>query len=219
MILRSNTTYSAFAVIIILLASAIGCHGEKKATPAQYTPDSQASREYEAALEAWTREDRIYQGFDCRLIATATLKSVQFRRAYTEAYGVLYRLTEAEKEKFLNDQIDAAETYIEVFLAIYVPDKSWDDFSKKKSIWKLRLIQGEDNRVEPVEIRNLKRNDVVLKHFFPYVTPWKSLYLLRFPIRNPETGKALMGSSVDRLTLWVSSVLGSVEMSWSLKQD
>jgi len=217
MIMRSNIKYSLFAVIIVLLVSAVGCHGEKKTKPTQYTPDSRFNPAYKAVFEQWTREDRIYKGFDCKLIAAATLKSVQFRRAYAKEYGTLYKLTPAEEEKFLNDQVDAAKTYIELFFAVYVPDKKWNDFSRKKSIWKLRLSQGKNNRVIPVEIRKLERNDVVLKHFFPYVTPWKSLYLLRFPMRHPETGQTLMDTHTDQLTLSVSRVLGSAEMNWDLK--
>ena len=74
-------------------------------------------------------------------------------------------------------------------------------------------------RVAPVEIRKLKRNNVVLKHFFPYVTPWKSVYLLRFPAKQHDTGDALVGDRSHKVMLSVSSVLGSAEMEWDLNTD
>ena len=203
-------------VLASLLISA-GCRGGKEHQPIQYTPDSRFNPEYKAVFETWTKEDRIYKGFDCKLIAAATYKSMQFRRAYAQEYAKLYRLGPAEKERFLKDQADAAATYTEIVFAAYVPDKQWDDFLEEKSTWKINLIVDESERVAPVEIRKLERNNVVLKHFFPYVTPWKSVYLLRFPTSRRDTGEALVGNQSRALTLLVSSVLGTAEMTWELR--
>ena len=198
--------------------SAVGCRSGKENKPIEYTPDSQFNPEYKAVFEDWTKEDRIYKGFDCKLIAAATYKSMQFRKAYAQEYGKLYRLSPAEKDKIHKDQADAAATYNEFFFAAYVPDKKWDDFPEEKSTWKIDLRVDGGLRVAPVEIRKLERNNVVLKHFFPYVTPWKSVYLLRFPAKQRDTGEALVGDQSRTLMLSVSSVLGSAEMTWMLEQ-
>jgi len=195
----------------------VGCQDGKKDRPKQYAADSRFNPEYRAVFEGWTKEDRIYKGFDCKLIAAATYKSMPFRKAYVKEYNKLYRLSEAEAEKLLRDQEDAAATYDEFFLAAYVPEKNWDDFSDKKSIWKIVLTNGAGGRRAPVEIRKLERNNVVLKHFFPYVTPWKSVYLLRFPVQQNKTEESREGAAdTASLTLSVSSVLGSAEMTWDL---
>jgi hypothetical protein len=121
-------------------------------------------------------------------------------------------------EKFLKDQADAADTYNEFIFAAYVPDKQWDDFHEEKSTWKIDLRVDDGERTAPVEIRKLERNNVVLKHFFPYVTPWKSVYQLRFPANRQDTGAALVGNRNRIMTLSVSSVLGSAELTWPLEE-
>ena len=194
----------------------VGCQGGKETQPIQYTPDSRFDPEYQQVFEDWTQEDRIYKGFDCKLIAAATYKAMPFRRAYTQEYAELYRLNPAEKDKFLKDQEDAAATYIEFIFAAYVPDNQWDDFQEEKSTWKIDLSIDGGARVAPVEIRKMERNNVVLKHFFPYVTPWKSVYLLRFPPTRRDTGEALVEDHSRLLTLSVSSILGAAEMTWEL---
>ncbi len=209
-----------FFVIIALILLTIGCQGaKKKDQPIHYTPDSQFNPEYKTVFKLWTREDRIYKGFDCKLIATATYKSIQFRKAYTREYSQLYRLNAADEEKFYKDQENAADTYNEFIFAAYVPEKKWDDFQKEKSTWKIYLRVDDGAWITPVEIRKLERNNVVLKHFFPYVTPWKSVYLVRFPSRHRETGETLVGDMAGTLTFSVSSVLGSAEMAWDLSSE
>lgn len=208
-----------FFVVLVLAMSAMGCRSGKENKPIEYTPDSQFNPEYKAVFEDWTKEDRIYKGFDCKLIAAATYKSMPFRRAYAQEYGKLYKLSPAEKDKIKKDQADAAATYNEFFFAAYVPDKKWDDFQDEKSTWKIDLRVDGGMRVAPMEIRKLQRNNVVLKHFFPYVTPWKSVYLLRFPAKQRDTGEALVGERSRTLMLSVSSVLGSAVMEWDLNTD
>jgi len=205
-----------FVVVMVLTVLAQGCKSGKENQPIQYTPDSQFNPEYKAVFETWTKEDRIYKGFDCKLIAAATYKSMTYRKAYTQEYAKRYRLDNAEKEKLLKDQADAADTYNEFIFAAYVPDNKWDDFPEEKSTWKIDLRVDDGERTDPVEIRKLERNNVVLKHFFPYITPWKSVYLLRFPASRRDTGEALVENASRSVTLSISSVLGSAEMTWTL---
>jgi hypothetical protein len=208
-----------FVVVLGLTALALGCKSGKENQPIQYTPDSQFNPEYKSVFETWTKEDRIYKGFDCKLIAAATYKSMAYRKAYTQEYAKLYRLAAAEKDKFLKDQSDAADTYNEFIFAAYVPDNHWDDFPEEKSTWKIDLRVDDGERTAPVEIRQLERNNVVLKHFFPYITPWKSVYLLRFPASRRDTGEALVDNTSRTVTLSISSVLGSAEMTWELTDE
>ena len=132
-------------VILALTVFASACKSGKESQPIQYTPDSRFNPEYKEVFETWTKEDRIYKGFDCKLIAAATYKSMPFRKAYTREYAKLYQLGPAEKEKFLNDQVDAAGTYNEFIFAAYVPDKKWDDFPDKKSTWKNHKVYTQTN--------------------------------------------------------------------------
>ena len=203
-------------MVLALTMIVTGCKAGKESQPIQYTPDSRFNPEYKAVFETWTKEDRIYKGFDCKLIAAATYKSMPFRTAYTREYAKHYRLNAAEKEKLLKDQTDAAGTYNEFLFAAYVPEKKWDDFPEKKSTWKIDLRVDSGESTSPVEIRKLERNNVVLKHFFPYVTPWKSVYLLRFPASRHDTGEALVGDQSRSVTLSINSVLGTAEMTWML---
>ncbi|MBU4343925.1 MAG: hypothetical protein L6247_01610 [Desulfobacteraceae bacterium] len=200
------------AIIVIILC--LGCRAFEPVERLKESYDPYHGGQYKAALTNWSREARIYRGLDVELIATATFKSSKFRDAYSNEYARAYKLTGSEKTKVLKDQKNAVLAYNDFLLAAYVPDKKLNDFHKKDSIWKIYLTAGKGGLTAPLEIRKIKKVDAVTTHFFPYITPWKSVYLVRFPAISPAAGKALIDGDAENIKLIITSVLGSAEMVW-----
>lgn len=171
--------------------------------------DQYQGSSYKTTLTEWTKHARIYKGFDTVLIAQITFKSSQFRNAYAREYVRTYNLSAAETDKLVKDQKEAEKAYNDFFVAIYTPEKKWNDFHKKDSIWKIYLADG-NKKIEPFEVRKIKKIDAVTTHFFPYVSPWKSVYIVRFPKTN--TSKTFEQNSCVKLV--ITSVLGSNETTW-----
>jgi len=172
---------------------------------------------YEKVLEKWSREARIHRGLEVVLIACATFKSEEYRRAYADEYAMARRLTAEERERFVGDQLNAANLGHEFLMASFVPDKEWDDFGQAKSMWRLFLVNDNNERLEPVEVRRLRGQDAVLSHFFPYITPHKSTYVVRFPIDNPGSGQPFIRDTIKSIRLVIASVLGTAEMDWQIE--
>jgi hypothetical protein len=152
------------------------------------------------------------------LIVSATYKSVEFRRAYAQEYAHAYKLTTKEEERFVADQLKAATLEHEFLMASFVPDKKWDDFDKANSMWKIYLVNDNDERVVPVEVKKVKDKTAVTAHFFPYVTPWKSAYTVRFPNNMPATNQAIVKGHTKTIKLVIAGVLGTAEMGWNLEE-
>ncbi len=163
----------------------------------------------------WTRKIRIYiGGFDLELIAAATFKSLPFREAYTDEYARAYKLSEAEKEKMRIDQRNAAELYNEFIVSAFTPDRRWNDFQEKDAIWKVYLTKDDETLVKPIEVRQIKNVDAVMTHFFPYISLWDVVYLLRFPTSIPGTSEPLYSGDKTPMKLIITSVRGTAEMVW-----
>jgi hypothetical protein len=173
---------------------------------------------YEEVFHKWSQEARIYRGLEVVLIASATFKSEEFRRAYADEYAEAYELTPEEKQSFLEDQLHAAGLGQDFLLASFVPEKRWDDFDKPKSMWKLYLLNDKNERVSPIEVRRLKGQDPVLSHFFPFITPHKSVYMVRFPFEEPGFSQPFLREDMKAMKLVITSVLGTAEMHWEFKQ-
>jgi len=174
---------------------------------------------YKKVCDQWSREARIHRGFEVPLIVSATFKSADFRRAYADEYAAAYQLTAEEKRRFVEDPMKAGRLGHEFLLATFVPEKRWDDFDKADSMWKLFLVNDEGQRVVHVEVRDVKGQEAVMSHFFPYITPWKSVYVVRFPCNLPGTNRPIIGDNTKEIRLIVTSVLGTAEMLWNLESS
>lgn len=169
---------------------------------------------YAESLEKWSREARIHRGLEVDLILSATFKSRAFRRAYAEEYAAAYKLGAEETMRFLETQMQAADLGHEFLMAVFVPQADWDDFDKTRSMWRIRLIDDRGKRIQPAEIRRIKKKDALTSHFFPHISPWKSVYLVRFSrdtLEGPPTGDTEL---TEPVTLEVAGVLGSAQLQW-----
>jgi hypothetical protein len=172
---------------------------------------------YKSVCDEWSREARIHRGLEVELIVAATFKSQQFRRAYADEYAKAYRLSPERENQFVEDQLEAGARVHEFLIASFVPEEKWNDFDKATSMWQLYLVNDQNERVAPVEVRRVRREDAVTPHFFPYVTPWKSVYTVRFPYKILTTDEPIIEEDTKEIKLVITSVLGTAEMDWKLK--
>ena len=189
-------------------------------TPVTQIVESDApyhTQAFKKVSAAWSREDRIHRGLEVELIVSATFKSEAFRRAYADEYARAYMLTAEAKKQFLEAQLMAATHGHDFLMACFVPERNWDNFAKASSMWKLYLVNDQNERVVPVEVRKVKRKDAVVPHFFPHITPWKSTYTIRFPYNIPATNQPIIKDTTKSVRLVITSVLGTAEMEWRLE--
>jgi len=201
-----------FAVMSMALAN---CSSASRFVKSARNP--YRTKNYKETCDTWSREARIHQGFEVELIVSATFKSKAFRRAYADEYGEVFRLTREEKKRFTEDQLQEADKKNEFVVASFVPEKKWDEFDKPQSMWKFYLVNDRKERVEPLEVEKCNERDATVSYFFPYVTLWKSVYVVRFPYRIPESDRPLVGDNAKSITLVITSVLGAAEMAWDLE--
>ncbi len=212
-VLKNNRNFFIFFVVVLLLFTT-NCSTVKRFAKSS---DPYHTEDYRKVYDKWSRSARIHSGLEVELIANATFKSREFRRAYSEEYAQAYKLNSQERSQFIESHVGAAKLGHEFMMATFVPEKGWDDFEKAQSMWKLYLITDKNQRMAPSEIRRIKRNDAVRSHFFPYITPWKSIYVVRFPYCVHKNGKELIGNDTRQIKLVITSVVGTAEMVWNLE--
>ena len=165
------------------------------------------SIDYRMILDRWTRKGSIHKGLGTELLITATYKAEEFRRAFAKEYGHLYMQTPQENQKMIADQIRAGEDYDDFIVAIYTPEREWDDFEQRDSLWKVYLMRDGGLRVEPLEIRKVKKDRILSESFYPFISPWSTVYSFRF--KKEEQHQA-----AQSLELILTSPSGSVTLKW-----
>ena len=213
--MRYSVLASLLMVGILILS---GCAGTAHQKTTGQLPASEKKIPYRDVMEAWTQEGRIYDGLLTNLISKVTFKSAGFRQAYVEEYARLYDIENPEYDNLMQDELTEAANYHDFLFAAYVPEKEWDDFSKKTSMWKIYITRDHVEQILPLEVRKLKKKDPVIEYFYPYMTAWKSIYHVRFPVSDPKTDSQAMGDPSNTITLVMTSVIGSVEFNWENNQ-
>ena len=202
--------------LILLIPVLVTCTSSKRIYT-QLSDTEYTSPDYRAMLDKWTRKGSIHKGLGTELLVTATYQSEEFRRAFVKEYGRLYMQTPEENHKMYDDQMSAARDYDGFLIAIYTPEKEWDDFAEKGSLWRAYLFKDGRFRLEPFDIRKVRKRRAVSREigryralsesFLPYVSPWTTLYVFRFKKQGlPEASQSL--------ELILTSPSGSASIKW-----
>ena len=160
---------------------------------------------YQQTTRAWTRSQAIYSGIDAEFLATATLLSEPWRKAFAQRYAEVYSLPPAEAQAFRMDQLAAMAKHTEVILALSGPKRELTELDFRDSRWRVFILANGDQHA-PLEIAPLDEDvwpPAKLEVFFPYWKRWQHFYSLRFDILPP--GPA---------TLVMSGPAGRVEFQW-----
>ncbi|MCF8069364.1 MAG: hypothetical protein K9L30_12345 [Desulfobacterales bacterium] len=200
------------AAVTILVFSLSGCQ-----SLSGFFNTGPHSGKYKSALKEWTREGNVYSGFDLEANIFVTYLSKSFRASWVDEYTLINALSDAEKEKLLEDQMAAANEHHEFFGAAFIPEKDLNDLNERKASWKTFIKINDNEKVTPVEIRKINDEDASYQYFFPYITPWKTLYSVKFPVNYPGTDINIIDENTTNITLIITGPRGKVEMSWKLK--
>jgi hypothetical protein len=219
---RRRAALAATAVAAAVIAGACGPRGSAIIVDFGQSPRSYAPSDYRTVLARWTRRALITRDFDTTLDVAATLKSYDFRWAYSVRYAAQFQLSTADQDKLLKGQMAELDTAHEFVVSAAATRFEWIDFHKKDSVWRVRLLDDRGNELAPMEIRRLKTPVAELEAFFPPSTrsqPMASFYttyLIRFPKKLPD-GAPVDLEHAGKLTLRFAGVLGAAELNWLLK--
>lgn len=165
------------------------------------------SPHYRAVFEKWTRKGSIYKGLKTELLVASTYKTKEFRRAYTEEYCKIYSLTPHQSKMMMDDQMQAADDYNDFLVSLCAQETQWDDFSERNSLWNVFLLRDGYFREKPFEVRKVKEKRPLYKSFYPFISPWSSVYVFRFK----KTDKLKASKSLE---LVLAGVPGSLRLKW-----
>ncbi|MBN2283442.1 MAG: hypothetical protein JXO48_06090 [Deltaproteobacteria bacterium] len=165
------------------------------------------SEEYHAVLAKWTRGKTLYSQFETKIRLVATCVTGEFMEAYiaenTRLYNETDRAAVERMEGFIRDDTGVLEI---VFYASS-PKEEVNDFASTPSSWVVFLQTTDGERLDPVEIREIKDITPQVEAFFPYVQKrYGKFYSLLF--QRPQPTDTCEGILV------FTGVVGRIELSW-----
>lgn len=182
-------------------------------------PREYVSTDYEAVLRDWTRDAEliVMSELDNVLNVTATYESWDFRWAYVIRYASDYRLTIDQRKLLLERSLSESREYHQFYTALFAEKHKWADLTADNAAWIVRLIDEQGNETAPSEIIVIKRPGAIERTYFPYTTPWRSAFRLRFPTRKAD-GSPTISPKARWFGLRFAGAQGHEELTWEIDQ-
>jgi hypothetical protein len=201
------------ARILALLVLATGCSPRTvnlTTGPREYVPS-----DYESVLDRWTRTEQLFLAseLDDMLTVTATYESWDFRWAYVVRYAEDYRVTIDQRRALLARSLAELDESHQFYVALYAQRRQWSDLNADNAAWIVRLIDDRGNETAPSEIEPIKKPGAIERTYFPYTTPWRYAYRVRFPIARAD-GRRTISPNAGWFGLRFAGAQGNQQLVW-----
>lgn len=208
---------AAIALLVCLLA-APSCAPPPAAGMAGYEQYQRTggAAAYSRALRVWTKELRLYDRFETKLLMRAVYKSARFRTAWSHEYARRNILPSESYALLKERQMDDAARFHEVLFAVWAGDSRGGHFLGDDAPWTIRLVGDDDRTVAPLLLERIKRPSTELLTLYPFITPHDRVFIAKFPVLADD-GTPLVSEQGGRITLQIAGVLARGEMVWPLE--
>jgi hypothetical protein len=204
-------------LLAVAIASMTPACGPTRQVSLREGPREYVGADYDAILRRWTRGDRLYsfQGVDDVLSVDSTFESWDFRWSYVIRYAEDYRLTIEQRRDLLATALEDSRKYHQFFISLYGSRPREGELSGDKPPWVVRLADDKGHVTAPEQILPIKKPGVLERTYFPYVTPWRQTFRVRFPATS--AAGPTIAADARLAALRFSGPLGNLELHWVLK--
>lgn len=174
--------------------------------------------DYETVLRDWTRSERLFvmSELDELLTVTATFESWDFRWAYVVRYAEDYRLTVDQRRALLERSLAEAREAHQFYVALYGTKHRWSDLTADDAAWIVRLVDDRGSETAPSEIEKIRRPGAIEQTYFPYTTPWRTAFRIRFPTTRAD-GRPTIANDARWFGLRFAGAQGHRELVWEIE--
>lgn len=205
---------AALSLAIITLSACARQHVSLNEGPREYV-----ATDYETVLRKWTRSEQLIKvsELDNVLTVTATYESWDFRWAYVVRYAEDYRLTVDQRRTLLEQTLAEARGTHQFYVALYAQRYKWSELNADEPAWIVRLIDDEGSETAPTDIELIKRPGAIERTYFPYTSPWRMAYRIKFPVVRPD-GRPTISGQARWFGLRFAGAQGNDQLVWELTE-
>jgi hypothetical protein len=178
--------------------------------PAAHVDDANEEQHYKEIFDRWTRRAQVYDKLDQELFVAATLESPEFRTARIQRMGSFKSMPPDAVKAAIDQELGSSQQTYDFFMAVIPGARSWDDFDRPNSIWRLALVTST-GEVTPLQIDRIGKADVNLRGVYLYLGDFWTAYRIHFPVTFPS-GRPVITPEDHQVTLRISSAKAHTEL-------
>jgi hypothetical protein len=103
------------------------------------------------------------------------------------------------------------------YVALYAQHYKWANLEVENPAWIVRLIDDQGSETSPTEIQKIKKPGAIERTYFPYTTPWRTAYRIRFP-RTRDDGRPAIAANARWFGLRFAGAQGNQSLVWELER-
>jgi hypothetical protein len=163
----------------------------------------------------WSRDVHIIpvDGAENVLTATATHLSYEFRSAYVVRAAHDLRLSPAERQELLGQELARLEHGHEFFVSVMSGIDRADRLEPDEGPWQLRLVDDRGRQAAPLSVEEIRKPSAAEIQYFDFDPVHRRASRVIFPL-DADDGEPMLTSSTRFYSLQFSSPLGQAEATW-----
>lgn len=200
---------------VVAVVGAVGCAQPK--VRLVEGPREYVATDYDLVLRRWTRSEDliIVSQLDNVLTVTATYESWDFRWAYVVRYAEDYRLTIDQRNRLMARSLRETREQHQFYVALYAQRDKWGDLTAENPAWTVRLIDEKGSETAPTEIESIRRPGPIERTYFPYTSPWRRAFRIRFPAVRSD-GRPTIAEDAKWFGLRFAGAQGNQQLVWEV---
>jgi hypothetical protein len=202
-------------VLLLVLSGLIAISGCAKLSELgkEFDPSKRPEdKAYQEAIAPFISRGSVYHGPATQILINSLSLTKAVRQAMVKRQAQAFALSPQEEEKLINDQMAAADQSFELMVSAYVPNRKWNDLDDQKPDWRIYLVNEKGRRLEPIDVRHIKKRTPLTEVLYPFWSPWDKLFSLRFAKNLPD-GRPFLAEQEYKAKLLVAGPPGSEEMT------
>ncbi|MCF8032050.1 MAG: hypothetical protein K9K66_02270 [Desulfarculaceae bacterium] len=200
------------AVILILaLSLAAACSSVQEAYHEFDPRPKPADAAFQAVVKKYVQEGSIHRGPATELLLDVLPANWEVRQAWVNRRAEAFAWTPEQKAKDMADQKAEYAKYNTVLASAYTPDTKWNNLESNQANWRVYLVNKKGQRLQPVDVRRIKRRTAINEAIYPFWGKWSRLYLVKFPVKDKK-GQPFLGPDEKSAKLILTGAPGQVTL-------
>jgi hypothetical protein len=173
---------------------------------------------YPDVLKKWTRHGHIVDDFDETLQLDATLHAPELRSSYIERWVVMFKVGAADAARIRSEWMREIADIWEVHIEASTHDFGLNNFSAKRTPWRMVLVDDQGNEMLPREITSSPLRREVEVAMYPYANLFSKGWRVRFP-RMRNDGTPFITDATKWIALRIAGPAGHTDLTWQIAKN
>ena len=179
-------------------------------------PQGEKRKDRREVAYNFLRTSKVYDQFVTQAIFHTLWLSNDVRAAYIDDFSGRRGKQADARDALLKRQLEENRHWISFYVLADLRNRQHVALNDKNAFWTMYIETQDGKKIEPISIKNVDLEPEYQRYFGHRYTPYKDMYLVRFPAKSLN-GKKYLKKDDDSFKLMISSPYKKLAVEWQKK--